>query len=148
MKCFLSISNFLEEISRLSHSLIVLCFFALIAGGRLSYFSLLFFANGYVFPFLLSFWLLFFSQLFVGLLRQPFCIFVFLFLGDGLNSCLLYNVNEECSQPAMEGRADSDVSPAFIPGTMATLGRPTSAWACRALQRRTSRQSGTSWTGR
>ena len=37
--------------------------------GRLSYLSLLFFgtlnSNGYIFPFLLCFWLLFFSQLFV-----------------------------------------------------------------------------------
>ena len=27
-----------------------------------------------------------------GLLRQPFCFFAFLFLGDGLDPCLLYNV--------------------------------------------------------
>ena len=27
-----------------------------------------------------------------GLLRQPFCLFAFLFLGDGLKNCLLYNV--------------------------------------------------------
>ena len=27
-----------------------------------------------------------------GLLRQPFCLFVFLFLRDGLDHCLLYNV--------------------------------------------------------
>ena len=26
------------------------------------------------------------------LLRQPFCFFAFLFLGDGLDSCLLYNI--------------------------------------------------------
>ena len=27
-----------------------------------------------------------------GLLRQPFCLFAFLFLGDGLDYCLLHNV--------------------------------------------------------
>ena len=27
-----------------------------------------------------------------GLSRQPFCLFAFLFLGDGLDHCLLYNV--------------------------------------------------------
>ena len=29
---------------------------------------------------------------FVGLLRQPVCFFAFLFLGDGLDPCLLYSV--------------------------------------------------------
>ena len=32
MKCFLGVSNFLEEISSLSHSVVFLYFFALIAG--------------------------------------------------------------------------------------------------------------------
>ena len=63
----LGISNFLEEISRLSHSIVFLYFFALITEeGDL---SLLFFetlhSNGYIFPFLLCFSFLFFSQLFV-----------------------------------------------------------------------------------
>ena len=49
-------------------------------------------SNGYIFPFVLCFLFLFFSQLFVDLLRQPFCFFAFLFLGDGLAPCLLYNV--------------------------------------------------------
>ena len=31
MKCSFGISNFLEEVSSLSHSVVVLCFFALIA---------------------------------------------------------------------------------------------------------------------
>ena len=68
MKCSLGISNFLEEISSLSHSAVFLYFFALI-WGRLSYLSLLFFvtlhSNGCIFPFLLYFSLPFFSQLFV-----------------------------------------------------------------------------------
>ena len=66
----LGISNCLEEISRLSHSIVFHCFFALICTdhlGRLSHLSLLFFgtlhSDGYIFPFLLYLWLLFFSQL-------------------------------------------------------------------------------------
>ena len=50
--CSLGISNFLEEISNLSHSIVFLYFFA-DCWGRLSYFSLLFFgtlhSNGYIF---------------------------------------------------------------------------------------------------
>ena len=42
--------------------------------------------------FLLCLLLLFFSQLFVSLLRQSFCLFAFLFLGDGFGHWLLYNV--------------------------------------------------------
>jgi len=65
MKCSLGISHFLEEISSLSHSIVFLFFFALITEESLSYLSLLFFgtlhSNGYIFPFLLCFSLLFFS---------------------------------------------------------------------------------------
>ena len=68
--------------------------------GRLSYLSWLFFgtlhSNGYIFPFLLCFTLLFFSQYLQGLLRQPFCFFAFLFLGDDLDPCFLYNVMNLC----------------------------------------------------
>ena len=81
MKCSLGISNFLEKISSLSHSIVFLYFFALITEERLSYLSLLFFgtlhSDAYIFPFLLCFLLLFISQLFV---RPPqtsillFCI--------------------------------------------------------------------------
>ena len=73
------ISNFLEEISSLSHSVVFLYFFALIAEE--GFFFLLFFGTlhsyAYIFPFLLCFSLLFFSKLFV---RPPqtaillFCI--------------------------------------------------------------------------
>ena len=63
---------------------------------KLSYLSLLFFgtlhSNGFIFPFLLCLSLLFFSQLFVRSPQKPFCLFAFLFLGDGLDHCLLYNV--------------------------------------------------------
>ena len=55
MKCSLDISSFLEEISRLSHSIVFLYFFALITEEGFLV-SLLFFgtlhANVYIFPFL------------------------------------------------------------------------------------------------
>ena len=124
MKYSLGISNFLEEISSLSHSVVFLYFFALIAEESFLispcyslYFLLFIYFNwrltgfaihqhesatgvlwtlhsdDYIFPFLLSL-LPLFSQLFVAkcLARQPFCFFAFLFHGDGLDSCLLYNV--------------------------------------------------------
>ena len=57
MKYSLAISNFLEEISGLSHSTVFLYFFCIDHWGRLSCLSLLFFgtlhSNGYIFPFLL-----------------------------------------------------------------------------------------------
>ena len=69
-------------------------------GEGISCYSLLFFgtlhSDAYIFPFLLCFLLLFFSQLFVSLPRQPICFFAFLFYGDGLYSCLLYNVTNFC----------------------------------------------------
>ena len=80
MKCSLGISNFLEEISSLSHPVVFLYFFALIAEeGFLisSCYSLELCIQMLMSPFLLCFLLLFFSQLFV---RPPqtaillFCI--------------------------------------------------------------------------
>ena len=57
MKCSLSISNFLEEISGLSHSVVFLYFLHSDDWGRLSYLSLLFFGtlhlHAYIIPFLL-----------------------------------------------------------------------------------------------
>ena len=52
--------------------------------------------NGYLFPFLLCLLLLFFSQLFVSFLRQPFCLAAFLFLGYGFGHHLLYDVTNLC----------------------------------------------------
>ena len=82
---YLSISNFLGEISGLSHSIVFLYFFALITGGRLSYLSLLFFgtlhSQGYIFPFLLCLSLFFFSQLFVRPPQKHFAFLHFFFLG-------------------------------------------------------------------
>ena len=95
MKCSLGVSNFLEEISSLSHSIVFLYFFALIAeeGFLISpcYSLELCIQMGISFLFLLCISLPFFSQLFVRSPQTailPFCIF----LGDGLDFCLLYNV--------------------------------------------------------
>ena len=80
MKCSLGIPNFLEEVSSLSHSVVFLYFFALIAEENFlisSCYSLELCIQMPIFPFLLCFSLLFFSQLFV---RPPqtaillFCI--------------------------------------------------------------------------
>ena len=68
IQCFLGIFKFLEEISGLSHSIVFLYFFALIAEeGFLIFpcYSLELCIQMGSFPFLLCFWLLFFSQLFV-----------------------------------------------------------------------------------
>ena len=69
MKCSLGISNLLEKISSLSHSVVFPLFLCIDHWRRLSYLFLLFFgtlhSDAYIFPFLLCFSLLFFSQLFV-----------------------------------------------------------------------------------
>ena len=84
MKCSLGISNFLEEISKLSHSIIPL-FLCIDCWGRLSYLSLLFFGtlhlNRYIFPFSFAFHFSSFLSYLYGLLRQPLCLFHFFSLG-------------------------------------------------------------------
>ena len=64
------------------------------------YLSLPFFgtllSNGYIFPFLLCLLHLFFSQLFVRLPQAMILPFGFLFLGDGLDHYLLYNITNLC----------------------------------------------------
>ena len=99
MKCSLGILIFLKKSLLFLFCLFLFCFplFLCIAQfGRLSYLSLLFFgiqhSDGYIFPFLLCLLLLFFSQLFLRLLRESFFLFTLLFLWDGLDHCLLYNV--------------------------------------------------------
>ena len=49
-------------------------------------------SDAYIFPFLLCFLPLFFSQLFVRPPQQTFCFFAFLFHEDGLDPCLLHKV--------------------------------------------------------
>ena len=70
MKCSLDISHFLEEISNLSHSIVFLYFFALITveGFLILSCCSLELCIQMGISFLLCFWLLFFSQLFV---RSP-----------------------------------------------------------------------------
>ena len=80
IKCFLSVSNFLEEISSLSHSDVFLYFFALITeeGFFISpCCSLELHSNESIFPFLLCLSLLFFCQVFLSLLGQPFCLLIY-----------------------------------------------------------------------
>ena len=81
MKCSPGISNFLDEISSLSHSIVFLYFFELIVeeGFLISpcYSLELCIQRGNIFPFLLCFSLLFISQLFVRPPQTtilPFCI--------------------------------------------------------------------------
>ena len=61
-----------------------------------TFLSLLFFgtlhSDGYIFPFLLCLLFLFFSQLLVSLLKQPFCLAALLLLGYGFGHCIFYNV--------------------------------------------------------
>ena len=94
MKCPLGISNFLEEISNLSHSIVFLYFFALItkeADKLLLFFGTLH-SDGCIFSCLLCLLLLFFSQLFIRPPQAtilPCCIS---FSWDGFGYHLLYNV--------------------------------------------------------
>jgi len=96
MKCSLGISNFLEEISCLSHSNISLYFFALITEEDFlispCYSLELCIQMGIYFLFSFASSFSSFLSYLSGLLRQPFCLFAFLFLGNGLDHCLLFNV--------------------------------------------------------
>ena len=86
----------LLAVSSLSYSIVFLYFFCIDHGGRLSYLSFLFFGtlhlDAYIFPFLLCFSLPVLSELFVRSPQTAICFFAFLFLGEGLDFCLLYNV--------------------------------------------------------
>ena len=91
-KCSLGISNFLEEISSLSHSVVFLYFFALITeeGFLISpCYSLELSLQMGIFPFLLCFSFLFFPQLFV---RQPICFF-----------CISFSWGWSWSSPPVQG---------------------------------------------
>ena len=87
MKCSLGISNFLEEISSLSHSILFLYFFALIAeeGFLMSpcYSLELCIQMGISFLFSLPLSSLLFSAI-CKVSSDNHCLFAFLFLGDGL----------------------------------------------------------------
>src|SRR5574337_45069 len=96
MKCSLGISNFLEELSSLSHSVVFLYFFALIAeeGFLISPCYSWELCIQILISFLFSFAFCFssFHSYLQGLPRQPFCLFAFLFHGGGLDPYLLYIV--------------------------------------------------------
>jgi len=96
MKCSLGISNFLEEISSLSHSVVFLYFFALIAEEGF-FISPCYSLELCIQMVYLSFSPLFFvSLLFTAICKASsdsrFAFLHFFFLGDGLAPCLLYNV--------------------------------------------------------
>ena len=95
MKCSLGISNFLEEISSLSHSIVFLYFFALIVeeGFLIS--------PGYSLELCIQMeYLSFPPLLFISLSFTAICkassdnhfAFFISFSGDGVDPCLLYNV--------------------------------------------------------
>ena len=96
MKCSLGITNFLEEIASLSHSIVFLYFFALITGEG--------FLISLCFSLVSAFsWLyLSYSPLSLACLFSPICkassdnLFAVLFLRDCLDHCLLYNVTNLC----------------------------------------------------
>ena len=96
MRYSLGISNFLEEISRLSHSVLFLYFFALIAEESFLISSCYFWDSAFRCLYLSFSPLLFASFLFTAICKASpdshFVFFAYLFLGDGLDPCLLYNV--------------------------------------------------------
>ena len=81
------ISNFVEEISSLSHSIVFLYFIALFM--LLSYLSWLFsgtlYSVGYIFPFLLCLCFSSFLRYLYSLIRQPLCFLAFLFFLAGID---------------------------------------------------------------
>ena len=92
MKCPLVISNFLEEISNLFHSIVFLYFFALFT-KEVSHLPILYTLHsvGNIFPFILCLLLFFFSQLFIRppqTTTLPSCIYS---LEDGFGHYLVYN---------------------------------------------------------
>ena len=102
MKCSLGISDVLEEISSVSHSIVFLYFFALITEeGFLSLLAILW-NSAFKWIYLSFSPLLFASLLFTAICKASsdshFAFFAFLFLGDRLDSSLLYNVMKLCPE--------------------------------------------------
>ena len=96
MKHSLGISNFLEEISGLSHSIVFLYYFALIIEeGFLSLLAILW-NSVFIWVYLSFSPLLFTSLHFTAICKASsdshFAFFAFLFHGDGFDPCLLYSV--------------------------------------------------------
>ena len=109
MKCSLGISDFLEEISSLSH-FIVFLYLCINHWGRL-YLSFLFFGtlhlNGYIFRFLLYLLHLFFSQLFVSPPQTTILPFWISFLGMVLipASCTVSHTSVHSSSGSLSIRS-------------------------------------------
>ena len=97
IKYSLDISNFLEEISSLSHSVLFLYFFALIAEEgfliSLCCFLKLCIQMGTSFLFSFAFCFSSFTATCKASSDSHFALFAFLFHGDGLDPCLLYNIS-------------------------------------------------------
>ena len=97
MEYSLGISDFLEDISSLSHSIVFTYFFALITEKDFlispCYFLEPCIQMGisflFSFPFCFSFY---FTAICKASSDNHFCLFAHLFLGDGPVHCLLYNV--------------------------------------------------------
>ena len=127
MKYSLGISNFLDEISSLSNSVVFLYFFVLITeeGFLISpcYSLKLCIQMGVSFFFSFAFCFSSFLSYLKGLLRQPFCLFAFLFLGNGLDHCLLYKCHEHLSI-VLQALCLSDLIPRAT-RTYTGLGKPT-----------------------
>ena len=121
MKCSLGTSHFLEEISSLSYSIVFLYFFALITeeGFLISFWYSLELCIQLGIPFLFSFAFHFssFHSYLDGLLRQPICFFSFLFLGDVLDYCLLYNVRTSINS------SSGTLSDLFLPFLTTNFGK-------------------------
>ena len=96
MKYSLDISNFLDEISSISHSFVFLYFFACSLKKALSLLAILYNCIQMLISFLFSFAFHVFSQLFVRPPLTTIVPFAFLFLRGGLYPCLLYNVMNLC----------------------------------------------------
>ena len=102
MKYSLGVSDFPKELSSLSYSTVFLCFFSLIAEESFLISPCcsleLCMQMGISFLFSFAFSSSSFLSCLLRLLRKPFCLFAFLFLADGLDHCLLYNVMNLCPQ--------------------------------------------------
>ena len=97
MKYSLDISNFLEEISSLSHSIVFIYFFALITEEGFLIISPCYSLELCIQMVYLSFSPLLFTSLLITAICKSssdshFVFFTFLLHGDGLDPCPLYNV--------------------------------------------------------
>ena len=94
IKCSLGVSNFLEEMSSLSHSIVFLYFFALITeeGFLISPYDSLELCTQMDMSFLFSCAFSFSSLLFVRTPQTTILPFWISFFEDALDHCLLYNV--------------------------------------------------------